>query len=276
MAAAFLAPVLVIFGAFAYYPLGRLVYLALYRRNDNAFLQSSDEWVGWSSITDTLGSERFTSGLWVSIQFMLLTVPLGIVLGVLLAVAADRRLKGIRFFQTIFSSTVATSVAVASVVFLTLLQPEAGLWRNVEWLSLNQPASALRAVSLAAVWQNAGLTFVIVLAALQAVPDEVREASRLDGFGSVSRFFRITVPLISPALLFLAVVLVVHALQAYAQFEILRPAEDAQPLLYKIADPEGVSSLTSRAAMSLGLFVVTLVVSLTQFTLLDRRVHYGE
>jgi len=276
LAAAFLAPVVIIFAVFAYYPLGRLVYLSLYRRNANQFLGGADEWIGFSNIVDTLTGEAFRSGLWVSVKFTLLTVPLGLLLGVLLASAADRKLKGIRIFQTIFSSTVASSVAVASVVFLTLLQPETGLWRDVEWLSLNRPNSALLAVSLSAVWQNAGLTFVIVLAALQAIPEEIREATMLDGYGAMRRFWRVTVPLISPALLFLAIVLVVNALQAYAQFDILSPTDQAQPLLYKIADPEGISTLSSRAALSLGLFALTLVVSFTQFTLLEKRVHYGD
>lgn len=276
LAYGFLAPVLVLFAAFAYYPLSRLVYLSLYQRNANAFLGGSDRWLGPGNIIDVLSGPELRAGVWVSVQFTLLTVPLGVTLGLLLAVAADRKLAGIRIFQTIFSSTVASSVAVASVVFLTLLQPETGLWRDVSWLSLNRPGSALLAVSLSAVWQNAGLTFVVVLAALQAIPDEVREATLLDGFGVVRRFFRVTVPLISPALLFLAIVLVVHALQAYAQFEILRPTDTAQPLLYKIADPDGVLPLSTRAALSLGLFVLTLVVSFTQFTLLDKRVHYGD
>jgi sn-glycerol 3-phosphate transport system permease protein len=161
------------------------------------------------------------------------------------------------------------------VVFTTLLQPENGLWRDVDWLSLNKSASAIRAISVVAVWQNAGLTFVIVLAALQAVPQEIKEAARLDGYGTVRNFFSVTVPMISPALMFLAVVLVVNALQAYAQFEILQPVKTAQPLLYKIADPDGASTISTRAVFSLGLFGVTILVSLLQFNLLEKRVHYG-
>ena len=69
MAFAFLAPVLVIFGAFSYYPLYRLVYLSLFQRNDNKFLAVPDRWIGWRNIADTLGGEPFLSGLWVSMRF---------------------------------------------------------------------------------------------------------------------------------------------------------------------------------------------------------------
>ncbi|HMV73560.1 MAG TPA: sugar ABC transporter permease, partial [Microthrixaceae bacterium] len=121
--------------------------------------------------------------------------------------------------------------------------------------------------------------FIIVLAALQAVPEELNEAATLDGFGAVRRFFRITVPLISPALLFLAIVLVISALQAYAQIEVLTgggPAGATETLLFKIADPKGIRPLHERAGLSLGLFALTGVVALVQYSLLSRRVHYGD
>ena len=105
-------------------------------------------------------------------------------------VSANRRLRGIKVFQTIFSSTVATSVAVASVIFLVLINPQVGYFRDIGVISLTDPATALRGVALSSVWQNLGLTFVIVLAGLQAVPDEIYEAATLDGYGPFRRFFK--------------------------------------------------------------------------------------
>jgi sn-glycerol 3-phosphate transport system permease protein len=273
----FLLPALITFAIFAYYPLYRLFFYATHRQS--RFRNKPPTYVGFGQLKDTLTSNDFVSGLGHSATFMLYTVPLGLVLGVLLAMSAHRRLKGIKIFQTIFSSTVASSVAVASVVFFTLVNPEVGYFKDVSWLSLNSPGSAMFSVSLSSVWQNLGLTFIIVLAALQAVPDELNEAAELDGFGAVRRFFRITVPLISPALLFLAIVLVVNALQAYAQIELLTgggPAGSTETLLFKIADPKGVQSLEVRAGLSIGLFVLTGAVAMAQYSLLSRRVHYGD
>jgi sn-glycerol 3-phosphate transport system permease protein len=271
----FLLPALLVFAVFAYYPLYRLVYLSLHR--ESRFGIGDPVWVGTTQLADTLGSDDFRSGLAHSGLFMVYTVPLGILLGVLLAVAAHRRLKGIAVFQAIFSSTVATSVAVASVIFFTLVNPVIGYFRDVPWLSLADPDTALFSVSLSSVWQNLGLTFIVILAALQAIPDELEEAATLDGFSPVRRFLRITVPLISPALLFLAVVLVVHALQAYAQIEVLTnggPGSATETLLFKIADPKGVRSTGVKASMSLGLFALTAVAAGLQYGLLSRRVHY--
>lgn len=276
-----LLPSLIIFGIFAYYPLFRTFWYATHHQS--RFRNKPATYVGFQQIYDTLlngqTNSDFIDGLIHSGLFMLYTVPLGIIFGVLLAMAAHRRLKGIKIFQTIFSSTVASSVAVASVVFLTLVNPEIGYFRDISWLSLRQPTSALFAVSLSAVWQNLGLTFIVVLAALQTVPDELIEAATLDGYGAIRRFFKITVPTISPALLFLAIVLVVFALQAYAQIEILTgggPSGSTETLLFKIADPSGVRSIGAKASLSLGLFVLTGVVAGAQFAIMSKRVHYGD
>ena len=219
----------------------------------------------------------------ISSTVVLYTVPLGIVLGILMAVAANRRLKGIRIFQTIFSSTVASSVAVSAVVFLTLINPNIGFFRNVSWLNIGDAGSgvlrpALFAVSLSLVWQNLGLTFIIVLAGLQAIPEELNEAATLDGYGPVRRFFRITMPMLSPTLLFVVVVLTIRALQTYAQVQVLTgggPAGQTETLLFKITRLVEPIDFAKGASMSLGLFVISLIVASAQFGLLSRRVHYG-
>jgi sn-glycerol 3-phosphate transport system permease protein len=275
VAFAVLAPSLVVFAAFFFYPLYRLVFLSL-NRPDNFGRRTL--YVGPEQLWSTLTGEQFRSGLAITVSFVLMTVPAGIVLGTLLAVAAHRRLKGIRIFQTIFSSTVGSSAAVASFVFFVLLNPEVGYFRNVSFLSLSDPSTALRGIAVTAIWQNLGLTFVIVLAGLQAVPDEVLEAAALDGFGPFRRFFRVIVPLISPTLLFLGVVLVIFAFQAYAQMDILTrggPVDSTQTLVFKIVENRSGPATSVGAGLSLGLFAVTLLVTLGQFLILERRVHYG-
>ena len=272
---ALLAPAMVVFAMFFFWPLYGLIHDSLRQKNIQG---TRERWVGFNQVTDTLGGDEFRQGLMVNLKFLLLTVPIGVALGVLLAVSAHRRLKGIKIFQTVFSSTVATSVAVSAVVFLTIVNPEIGLFRDVSWLSFNRSWSALTAVSLSSIWRNLGLTFVIVLAGLQAVPDELIEASQLDGYSPARRFFRITVPLISPTLMFLAVVLTVDAFQAYAQMELLTgggPAGGTETILFKITRLMTPVDLGEGASMALGLFVITGLVAAAQFGVLNRRVHYG-
>jgi len=275
LAAVLLLPSALIFAAFFFYPLYRLVYLGLHQQNR---FGTAERWVGWSQFSDVLTGDDFRDGLSHTVVYVLLTVPAGLVLGVLLAVAAHRRLRGIRVFQTIFGSTVASSVAVASVVFLVLVNPQIGYFRDIGFLSLSDPDTALRGVALSSIWQNLGLTFIIVLAGLQAVPDELYEAAVLDGFGPVRRFWRVTLPLISPTLLFLVVVLVIFGFQAFAQVEILTaggPAGSTETLVFKIFRNQQPATVGVGAVMAIGLFVITVVVTLVQFALLERRVHYG-
>jgi len=272
LAALFLAPSAVLFAVFFFYPFEQLVLRGLYRNNAQG---TNLRYEGWKQYTDVLGGEEFRDGLWHSIQYVLFTVPAGLVLGTLLAVAANRKLRGIRIFQTIFSSTIASSVAVASVIFYVLLNEQIGVL-EVDWL--NDPDLALFGVSLSSVWQNLGLSFVIVLAGLQAVPEELMEAATLDGFGPARRFFRVTLPLLSPVLLFLVVILVVFALQAFAQIELISqggPAKASETLVYKIFQRQQPNQLGEGSVMAVGLFVVTFIVTLGQFAILNRRVHYA-
>lgn len=267
----FLAPSLAVFVTFFYLPFIRLLQWGTYKSVRGGQSYRS---VGLDQYREVLGGEEFRGGLWNSVQYVLMTVPAGLILGVLLAVAAHRRLKGIKIFQAIFSSTLASSVAVSSVIFFFLFNDQIGYFQ-VNWR--NDPDMALFAAALPSIWQNLGLAFVIVLAGLQAVPDEVMEAARLDGYGPFRRLVRITLPLISPVLLFLTVVLVIFGFQAFAQIEVITnggPAGASETLVFKIFRLN--QDYGRGAVMSVGLFFVTLVVTFLQFVLLERRVHYGD
>jgi sn-glycerol 3-phosphate transport system permease protein len=272
IAVALLVPSIAVFVAFFFRPFLNLLYWGTFEsRANGAFFEK----VGLRQYREQLTSADFREGLWHSVQFVLYTVPAGLILGVLLAVAAHRRLRGIRAFQAIFSSTLASSVAVTSVIFLYLLHPVVGVFR-VDWLT--NPDTAMFAVSLSSIWQNMGLSFIIVLAGLQNVPDEVVEAATLDGYGPVRRLLRITLPLISPVLMFLLVVLVIFGLQAFAQVDILTgggPAGSTETLVFKINRLVRPDNIGIGAVYAVGLFFITLAVTGLQFVILERRVHYA-
>jgi sn-glycerol 3-phosphate transport system permease protein len=272
IAAALLVPSIAVFVAFFFRPFLNLLYWGTFEsRANGAFFER----VGLRQYREQLTSADFREGLWHSVEFVLYTVPAGLILGVLLAVAAHRRLRGIKAFQAIFSSTLASSTAVTSVIFLYLLHPVVGVFR-VDWLT--NPDTAMFAVSLSSIWQNMGLSFIIVLAGLQNVPDEVMEAATLDGYGPVRRLVRITLPLISPVLMFLLVVLVIFGLQAFAQVDILTgggPAGATETLVFKINRLVRPDNIGIGAVYAVGLFFITLAVTAVQFVILERRVHYA-
>ena len=272
LAALFLAPSVIVFGAFFFYPIGRIFYLGFFQQNQT---RTKQRYVGVEQYTDVLTGDSFREGLVITLKYVLFTVPPGLVLGILLAVAANRKLRGIKFFHTVFSSTVATSVAVASIIWVVLINPTVGYFK-VGWLQ--STGTALFGVSLSSIWQNLGLTFIIVLAGLQAIPEELNEAATVDGMSPVRRFFTVTLPMLSPTLLFLVVVLTVFAFQAFAQIDILTsggPAGSTETLVFKIFKNQQGGSVGIGSVMAVGLFIITFIVALGQFLLLERRVHYG-
>jgi sn-glycerol 3-phosphate transport system permease protein len=282
-AVVFLAPAFVAFAMWIFYPLGRTIWLGT-QRSDPFGIRT--EYVGLDQYREVLRSSDFHNSLKVTFAFVLLSVPIALVLGVALAVLANTQLRGMRFFRTVFSSTVASSVAVSALLWFVLLQPSIGVvnqfMRSIgrEPVDLlNDPDRALFAVSATSVWQNLGIVFVTVIAGLQAVPAELHEAARVDGHGAWSRFRHVTIPMISPTLLFTTVVLTIRAFQTFGEIDLLTqggPNDRTNVLTYalyttvfKDHDP-GVG-----AAFAVVLFVIILLLTLLQFRLLERRVHYA-
>ncbi len=283
LAAGLLAPSLLLLGLFTFYPLLRAAYLGLYRTDP--FGQSS-AFVGLAQYWDELRSPTFRNSLLVTTLFTLYTVPTGLGLGLLLALLGNQRLRGITVFRTIFSSSIASSVAVASVMWLTLLHPHIGVLnyalrelggRPITWL--NDPRWALVAVSLTTIWLNLGFTFIVIIAGLQAIPEELYESARVDGAGPITCFRHVTLPLLSPTLFFATVVLTILAFESFGQIDILTqggPLDRTNVLVYSIYSEafrhfnQGVAA--TRAVI---LFMIVLVLSLLQFRLLEKRTFYG-
>ncbi|HEX5615365.1 MAG TPA: sugar ABC transporter permease [Acidimicrobiia bacterium] len=282
LAAVMLAPSFLVFGVFVFYPFFRNFQLAFYRTPP--FPGLPKRWAGWDQITDVLGSSEFRNSLWVTVKFAVFTVPTGIALGILLAVLAHQKLRGISIYRTIFSSTVATSVAVASVIFLTLLNPQIGLinyYLDFDGNLLRDQTWALPMVSLVTVWQNLGFTFILMSAALQSIPDDMWEAARIDGANAWRQFWRVTVPLLSPTIFFALVVGTISAWQAFGQIDLLTEGGPGgrqgatNTLTYYVYTEFFRNQNEGTAAVLAGaLFVIVLLLTLFQLRFLERRVSY--
>ena len=277
-----LLPSLIVFGVFVFYPLAKTFSLTFYKTPPFPGLPS--RYVGFDQIKDVLGSSAFRESLKTTVLFAIYTVPTGIALGLGLAVLAHQKLRGIAIFRTIFSSTVATSVAVASVIFFTLLNPQVGLLSY--WLGkqggtgiLQDPRWALPAVAVATIWQNLGLTFILMSAGLQSVPDDLLEAAEVDGAGPWTRFRRVTLPLLSPMIFFATVIGLISAFQAFGQIDLLTeggPLNKTRVLTYYLYQAAFRSNNDGLAAvLAISLFAITLGLTVLQLKLIERRVFYA-
>jgi ABC-type sugar transport system permease subunit len=275
-------PAVAAFGLFVFYPLVKTAYLGFFLAPPFPNLPS--HYVGFHQYGQVLGSSDFRDSLGRTALFVVFTVPLGIVIGLALANLAQKKLPGIRAFRTIYSSTIATSVAVASVVFFTLLNPEVGLLSYAFGKEggngiLADPHWALPAVAMVTVWQNIGFTFILMSAALQSLPEDVLEASKVDGASSFVRFRQITLPLLSPILFFAAIIGVISGFQAFGQIDLLTqggPNNGTQVLIYDLYRQAFQYNNPGYAAvLAVALFFILLVLTFVQFWFFQRRVSYA-
>ena len=280
---ALILPALCVFGAFVFYPFIENFRLALYRTAPYPGLPS--HYVGLQQAAQVLSSQGFLQSLVSTVLFVVMVVPAGLVIGLVLAVAAHRALRGMAIYRTIFSSTVVTSVAVSALVFGTLMDPVVGF---LPWLGLNPSPPilqnttwALPAIAVMTIWQFLGLSFIVMSAGLSAVPEDVLEAARVDGASEVTVFWRVTVPLLSPTIFFGVVVATIYAFQTFGQVDILigygnAAFEHVNLLVYDILNTIEIAKTPGQAAvLSIVLFLLTLGVTLVQLRLVERRVHYG-
>jgi len=298
----FLAPSIVLFSTFVFYPLAKSVYLGFYIENP---FRTRHIYVGFDQYRDVLASSEFLSSFLVTATFTLYTVLPALVIATFLAVLANQKLPGVVVFRTIFASPLAASVALTAVFWLVLLHPTIGILNEgiatlglprVDWLNdggwavtehnglgkitswISDPNWALLSVSMATVWMNVGLFTIILLAGLQTIPDELYESARVDGAGRWAQFWHVTLPMLSPTLFFASVVGVIFAFQAFGQIDIMTrggPVDATNVIIYSIYQ-EAFENFRYGAAsvQAIALFVIMLGLTLLQFRLVRGRIFY--
>ena len=278
----FLWPSIILFSMFVFYPLIKSIYLGFYESDP---LGNQGDFVGLNQYRSVLTGSDYRHSLWITFQFTVYTVVPGIVLGLGLAMLANQKLPGISIFRTIFASTVATSVAVASMMWLTLLNPTTGL---ITWVLeksgqgrldlLNSTRWALPAVSFTTIWLNLGLATIVFLAGLQSIPERLYESARIDGASRLGTFLHVTLPMLSPTLLFVTVIGMILAFESFGQIQILTrggPLDATTVIVYSIyLEAFQRFDFGVAAVQAVGLFVLVLGLTALQLRFLERRVFY--
>ena len=279
---AYLAPSLILFAAFVFIPLAQSIYLSFFNTRATGVATT---FAGLDHYLELLTSPAFRTGLLATTLFAAYTVPIGIALGLVLAVMLNQRLRGINVFRTMMSSTIAISAAVGALIWLLLLNPSLGLLNYIlslvgipgpDWLI--QPTTAIIAVSMTTIWLTLGTNIIVLLAGLQGVPEEIYEAARLDGARGLRMFRSITMPMVSPSLFFLLVVDTISVLQAFTQIHLLTrggPIDATRVLVYSIyQDAFQNFQFGYASAQAVILLLLVMALTLIQFRFVERRVHY--
>lgn len=268
----FVAPAVIGFLVFVLLPLLGVFYYST--QEMNAF-SGEESFVGLDNYTELAASGTFRRVLVNTAVFSLAVIPLNITLGLGLALLVNRQIPGISVFRTAFFLPVAISLVAWSLVWRYLLQERGGVNAFLavvgidgpNWLS--DPHWSMVALIGVQVLKSVGVSMIILLAALQEVPEEVREAARLDGAGGAQALFRVTIPLISPALLMVGILATIDALKAFAQVFLLTqggPGLSTTILGYYIYDQAfNAFQVGASSAAAVVLFVVVLGLTLLQW-----------
>jgi sn-glycerol 3-phosphate transport system permease protein len=281
---ALIAPSLVVFGLFIFWPLVRTFQLSTTGQD---LFGRADRQVGFANFSSVLHDPQFTQVLGVTASYVLLTVIPSILIALVLALLLQTPLRGMRFLRSAFAMPFAYSVAAASVVFAALFNPAIGIanylvtslgFAPVSWLT--KPGTALISIALTTVWMNVGYNMLVMLAGVGAVDEQLYEAARLDGAGPLRIARSITIPLITPSLFFLIVVDTIASLQSFGQIRLLTkggPTGHTTTLVYWIyhtAFENGASDYGVGSAQAIVLLLVVIVITAIQFGILERRVFY--
>ncbi|UDK97443.1 sugar ABC transporter permease [Lysinibacillus sphaericus] len=278
----FLLPSIILFSVFLFYPLFRTIYLSFFLTKASG---DTTIFVGLENYVNMFASPLFLKSMKSTFLFVFYTVPTTIIISLFLAVIANEKLKGISFFRTIFSSTMGVSVAAASVLWLYLFNPTMGLFNQIldvfgfeeiGWLT--DPKWALLAVSATTIWMNIGFTFLILFSGLQSIDSSLYESAEIEGAGYFYKLRRITIPMLSPTLFFVITVTIINAFQSFGQIDILTqggPVNETNLLVYSIYREAFVNyRFGSASAQAIVLFILILLMTLLQFKLGERKVHY--
>ncbi|MBV8504068.1 MAG: sn-glycerol-3-phosphate ABC transporter permease UgpA [Paucibacter sp.] len=277
-----LAPQGLVIAVFFFWPAGQALMQALQRQD--AFGLGT-EWVGLENFQALWNDPSYLASFRTTALFSVLVATFGLGLALLLAVMANRVLRGATVYKTLLIWPYAVAPAIAGVLWLFLFAPAVGVvahqlqaW-GLPWNHLLRGDHAMALVVMAAVWKQISYNFLFFLAGLQSIPKSLIEAAAIDGAGPWKRFWTITFPLLSPTSFFLLVINIVYAF--FDTFGIIDaatqggPGQETAVLVYKVYyDGFKALDLGGSAAQSVVLMTVVIVLTVLQFRFVERRVNY--
>ena len=277
-----MAPQLAIISVFFFWPAGQALVQSFQIQDTFGF---SNEWVGFENFRNLFNDPGYLASFKTTAVFSLLVAGLGIGLSLVLAIFADRIVRGALAYKTALLLPYAVAPAVAGVLWLFMFSPTLGVlsyalrqW-GYDWNHLLNSNNAMTLIVIAAVWKQISYNFLFFLAGLNSIPKSLIEAAAIDGAGPWRRFWSIQFPLLSPTTFFLLVINVVYAF--FDTFAIIDsttqggPGRDTSILVYKVYyDGFKAMDMGGSAAQSVVLMVIVVVLTVVQFRYVEKKVQY--
>lgn len=280
---ALLLPQLVIVGIFFYWPASQALYQSVLRE-DPFGLRTT--FVGLANFRRVLNDPNYLNAVQNTAVFSVAVAFVAMAVALLLAVMADKIIKGKGFYRTMLIWPYAVAPAIAGMVWLFMFNPTMGTFAfmlrssGYAWDPLLKGDQAMLLVIAAAAWKQISYNFLFFVAGLQAIPKTLIEAAAIDGAGETKRFWTIVFPLLAPTTFFLLVINTTYAF--FDTFGIIHavtgggPGKATETLVYKVYHDGFVNLiLGDSAAQSVILMVIVIALTAIQFRYVEKKVHYG-
>lgn len=277
-----MAPQVAVIALFFFWPAAQALLQSV--QQSDVFGTSVD-WVGLDNFRNLWNDETYLASFYTTAIFSSLVAVAGISISLLLAVFADRIVKGALAYKTLLIWPYAVAPAVAGVLWLFMFAPSVGVvsyWLRavgVDWNHLLNGTHAMTLVVMAAVWKQISYNFLFFLAGLQSIPKSLIEAAAIDGARPWRRFWTMVFPLLSPTTFFLLVINIVYAF--FDTFAIIDAATQGGPgketaiLVYKVYfDGFKAMDMGGSAAQSVVLMVIVVALTVVQFRFVEKKVNY--
>ncbi|HEY4552692.1 MAG TPA: sugar ABC transporter permease [Bacillaceae bacterium] len=281
----FVLPYLVMFILFLVVPIIYGVYISFHEWN---LISSDRPFIGLKNYMNILNSDTtlhktFMRGLWNTVQFVVYSVPLLVVIGLGLALLVNHLPAKIRvFFRTAYFIPYAISVSIIAVLWLWILDTNSGLLNQylmkwgmdpIPWLT-KLPFAWISIVA-ATIWWTIGFNMIIFINALNEVPEELYEAADIDGAGSWKQFLHITLPSIRPVMLFVLITSTIASFNIYGQPYLMTrggPGDSTEVLLMGIVkEAFELRQMGAASAMAVMMSLIMIVISVAQFFFLNKK-----
>ena len=276
------APAMAVFGVFILYPIFYMIYLSFFDWN----LIGEMKYIGLENYTDMLSDKDFWQVLGNSVYYMVMVVIFQMILSLLLAAYLNRNTRVNRILQSIAFTPYITSMVSVAFIWMWLMDSDYGLLNYllsliglgpVGWLS--DPKVAMNSLVLVSVWKGLGYNTIIIISAMQSVPGYLYEAAALDKTPRWKAFWKITLPMISPTLFFLALMNIIAALKVFETVNIMTqggPMNSTNTLVYNIYQYGfDYFKIGYASALGVALMVVIGFFTLIYFRVLSKRVYYN-
>jgi sn-glycerol 3-phosphate transport system permease protein len=276
------APQIAITVTFFFWPATQAVWYSF--QLQDAFGETT-QFVGLENFRILFNDSHYLRSFQTTAMFSVLVAGFGIGLSLLLAVMADRVIRGAMFYKTLLIWPYAVAPAVAGVLWSFMFAPSIGIITyglkkaGVDWNWVIHGNQAMLLVIIAAVWKQISYNFLFFLAGLQSIPKSLIEAAAIDGAGPGRRFRTVIFPLLSPTTFFLLVVNIVYAF--FDTFGVIDattqggPAGATQILVYKVYyDGVKAADIGGSSAQSVVLMFIVIALTVIQFRFIERKVEY--